>query len=244
MDTFILQYKFRAHNERVQEYSLPLTSEQLNKTHKLVINMTTQFDPLDPDQRGLTPTTLYLKFNHEEPKDHEHEPFNEIKSINCVGSITLFNNWGPWDYDKMEQIQISQSQWDRVLYRLTKKLHELEVIKKYEQELEIKSQQRIESINEKIQECKKEIDEILTQNCKVEYEEIYHNVSMDLPKCHLGRFGSFYEGIDFYWNVNELINYNNFNQENTEDLKKVTKTKKKYIIEVPKINGYKRKLFD
>ncbi len=86
-----------------------MNREQFNKTNDLVINYY-NFDPLEPDQKGLIPIKIYLKFNHKQidlqASDNLVSNDNKIKSIDDVDSITISGGiYGPYGYEKSDETQ-------------------------------------------------------------------------------------------------------------------------------------------
>ena len=222
----VLQYKVVGYNQKVHDYSFQINTESLRKTHKLVIKMD------DPDYDAQDTFHVDLEFNKK-----TDQSITEISSIDDIETITLTQRYK--DGSSIWSESDTQKHWSDELQRLAKKLSDLEVILKYEQEEKTDPMcdqvcnQRIQKLNEKIRQHKNDIDLIKNETCEIDYQETITVKQVVLPRATLGRmsideFGRwtvFQDGckIDFYWNVNELINLNIFN---VEDVKNMTVTEK------------------
>lgn len=233
MSIFVLQYKVARHSEKVHDFSFQITPESLKKNHELIIKL--EDDPYSESQN-----TFLINFCFNKKTD-----CTEINQINDVESITLTQKWKRTNLYDSEYL--TQQSWKDEIQRLTKNLDDLEVILKYEKEtMDSLSHGRIQRLNEKIAQHKKDIESIKNESCEIDYSETIDVKSVVLPKSKLGRmslnesgrFCTFYDAlkVDFYWNVNELINLNIFNVQDVENMT-VTKTNTTYHKKViPKLN--------
>ena len=202
------------HKKEVCDYTFQATPESLRKTHTFVLKYTECPDGMFDVERE---TSFELKFN----KKSSPSTINTIDDVDSITISKTYNSSG------VDSYWFSQYSWSCRLEKLVKKLNDLQIVLKYEQEnRNPSSDQRIEEINEKIAYHQVEIEKIKNDSFTYTYQNTVEVKSITLQRSKLARMdfytstgrGSYGDQIDFYWNVNELINHNIFNVVHVVDM--------------------------
>ena len=230
---FVLQYKLAHEKDNVYDYKFQITPGSLSETHTIPLKYIDSCWGYDEARQ----TSFDMKFNLNLAKSHTDNP-----TMDDIESITISKTYHTTGSDSGWLIQY---QWKEKLDQLVKKLNDLEIVLKYEQEnMDSLSEQKIEKINEKILQHQTDIEKIKNESCSFKYEDQVEIKYIILPKSKLGRMdfytssgrGYYSRQIDFYWNIDELINLNIFNVQDVENITMMNKQITTHEKMIPKLS--------
>ncbi len=213
---FSLQYKVPDENAR--KYVFPFTPELMRMEHTIPIRL------------KKNDFHIYMTFNK--------KSLHGFESIDDIESITLSQKRNRSNFSD-EKYHI-QKGWRLRYDTLEKQLKNLEINLKYEESEAIPFDiQRIERLNQRIEQCKKEIFQIKNDECEIEYCETITQTYTVLSKSTYGEIAMITSEtywivpetvmIEFYWCIEGSTNQNTSENISHQSINTVAFTQTKVV---------------